>query len=69
MPHPKLVMDASTAVAYHARAAYIHFPYSESQLALKYIEKKSVDFSVLREDRVPHGPCANDWVENGIPDS
>ena len=67
-PGPKTVMDASTVLAFHARASYVHFPYSDSSLALKYIEKKGINFIVLREEWLFPAPYIMDWLENGVPD-
>jgi 4-amino-4-deoxy-L-arabinose transferase-like glycosyltransferase len=67
-PGPKTVMDASTIVAFHAGASFIGFPYADGSLALKYIDKKRVDFIVLRDDWLSTMPYVKDWLENGIPD-
>jgi hypothetical protein len=67
-PGPKTIMDASTVLAFNARASYVHFPYSDSSLALKYIEKKGINFIVVREEWLPPAPYIKDWLENGIPD-
>ena len=61
-------MDASTILAFHARASYVPFPYSNSSLALKYIEKKGINFIVLREEWLSPAPYIKDWLENGVPD-
>jgi hypothetical protein len=70
-PGPKTVMDGSGNLAFHAEASLLWFPYSDSSLALKYIDKKKVDFIVLRDGWLgwlPPAPYAKDWLENGIPD-
>ena len=67
-PGPKTVMDASTIVAFYAGASFIGFPYADGSLALKYIDKKRVDFIVLRDDWPSTIPYVKDWLENGIPD-
>jgi 4-amino-4-deoxy-L-arabinose transferase-like glycosyltransferase len=70
-PGPKTVMDGSGNLAFHAGASFLSFPYSDSSLALKYIDKKKVDFIVLRDGWLgwlPPAPYAKDWLENGIPD-
>jgi len=38
------------------------------RLALKYIEKKKVDFIVFREAWLSTVPYIKDWLDNGIPD-
>jgi 4-amino-4-deoxy-L-arabinose transferase-like glycosyltransferase len=67
-PGPKTIMDASTVLAFHAGASFVGFPYTDASLALKYIEKKRVDFIVLREDSLPSATYSKDWLESGIPD-
>ena len=49
-PGPKTIMDASTVLAFNARASYVPFPYSDSSLALKYREEKGINFIVMREE-------------------
>jgi 4-amino-4-deoxy-L-arabinose transferase-like glycosyltransferase len=68
VPGPKIVMDASTILAFEAGASYVPFPYAGSSLALKYIEKKKVDFIVFREAWLSTVPYIKDWLDNGIPD-
>ena len=68
LPGPKTVMDASPYVAFHAGASYVPFPFSDESLALKYIEKKRVEFIVLREDFSSSAPYWKNWFEDGIPD-
>jgi hypothetical protein len=68
MPGPKIVMDASTIVAFHAGASWMGFPYADASSALKYIDKKRVDFIVLRDEWPSTVPYVKDWLENGIPD-
>ena len=67
-PGPKIILDASTILAFHARASYIPFPYSDSSLALQYIEKKGINFIVLREEWLSPAPYIKDWLEDGVPD-
>ena len=71
-PGPKTVMDSSQILAFHAGASLLWFPYSNSQSALKYINKKKADFVVLRPGGDFIGlegyPYLKDWYENGIPD-
>jgi 4-amino-4-deoxy-L-arabinose transferase-like glycosyltransferase len=66
---PKTIMDTATNVAFQARAAYVPFPWSDSETALRYIEAKGIDFIVVRTANASSGrPYLSDWVENGIPD-
>jgi 4-amino-4-deoxy-L-arabinose transferase-like glycosyltransferase len=68
VPGPKTVMDASTILAFEAGASFVPFPYADPSLALKYIEKKRVDFIVFREAWLSTVPYVKDWLNNGIPD-
>jgi len=67
-PGPKTIMDTSTVLAFHAGASFVSFPYSDSSLALKYIEKKGVNFIILREESLSRTLYMKDWFESGIPD-
>ena len=67
MPGPKTVMDASTILAFEAGASFVVFPYTDASSALKYIEKKRVNFVVFRDDMFSTAPYFKDWLDNGIP--
>jgi 4-amino-4-deoxy-L-arabinose transferase-like glycosyltransferase len=68
VPGPKTVMDSSTAIAFEAGASWVYFPYTDGSLALRYIEKKGVNFIVMREDWPAGAPYWKDWLNKGIPD-
>ena len=65
---PRIVMDTQGNLAFHAGAKYVPFPYSDSATALRYVDKKNVDFIVLRESDWSSRPYLRDWLENGVPD-
>jgi 4-amino-4-deoxy-L-arabinose transferase-like glycosyltransferase len=68
-PGPKNVMDVSTIVSFHASATFVPFPYCDSSVALRYIDKRKVNFIVIHEQDPTSRPYLKDWVENGIPSS
>jgi 4-amino-4-deoxy-L-arabinose transferase-like glycosyltransferase len=68
LPGPKVIMDSSTVVAFNAGASFVEFPYAAASTALKYIEKKRVNFIVLREADPAPAPYWTDWLTHGIPD-
>jgi hypothetical protein len=61
------VMDVGTPLAFHANADYVHFPYSDSETAIRFIEAESVDYLVLRREAT-FTRYYDDWVASGIPD-
>jgi len=65
---PTIVMDTQGNLAFHAGAKYVPFPYSDSATALRYVDKKKVDFIVLRESDRSSRPYLPHWFENGVPD-
>lgn len=68
-PGPKIVMDNNTLVAFHARASYLHFPYANESLALRFIAHYKVKFLVLMSKGFdPSFIYLKKWMESGIPD-
>jgi 4-amino-4-deoxy-L-arabinose transferase-like glycosyltransferase len=68
-PGPKMVMDTVTMLAFHATATFVPFPYSDSDVALRYLEKREVNFVVLSDhsrDQSPR-PYLEAWMERGVP--
>lgn len=64
-----LVMDGPTMLAFHAAAAFVPFPYSDSDVAIRYLEKRKVNFVVLSDygrDDSPR-PYLTAWIEHGVP--
>lgn len=63
----KTIMDTSAILPFHASAKYVPFPYTDSDTALRYLDKRQVDFIVLRDFDVATRPYLKSWLENGIP--
>ena len=61
----KTVMDVGTTLAFHAGAKYVPMPYCDSRTALRYAEKKHVDFIVVRS-RGSSRPYLQEWRTTGI---
>ena len=66
-PGPKTVMDTSTILAFHAAATFVPFPYCSSDVALRYADKRKVDFVILRDGDLLSRPYLEHWMESGIP--
>jgi hypothetical protein len=63
------VMTAGDSrVAFYAGATLNFLPYTQSAVALRYIQLKNPSFIVLNEMEVWKRPYLRDWMENGIPD-
>lgn len=67
VPGPKKIMDTATTIAFHAGAQYMPLPYCASAVALRYFDKKNVDFIVLRNLDASSRPYLKDWIARGIP--
>ena len=66
-PGSKTVVDVTTSMAFHANAEFIPFPYCSPETALRYFDKRNVDFIILKDPEVPSRPYLKEWMENGIP--
>ena len=68
-PGPKTVVDASTMLAFHAAATFVPFPYSDSDVAMRYLEKRRADFVVLsdHEGALSSRPYLKEWMDAGVP--
>ena len=66
---PVKVADTSTILAFHAQASYVPFPYCDGPTALRYFDKKGVNYIVVRDSDYDSRPYVNAWIENGIPDA
>jgi 4-amino-4-deoxy-L-arabinose transferase-like glycosyltransferase len=68
LPGDKTVMDTFSTVAFHAGGGFVPMPYCDSRTALKYAEKKGVNFIIVRNwwvvDRRPY---LQEWLTSGIP--
>lgn len=62
------VMDTNVVVAYHARADVSWFPYCDETTAIRYIDKKNVQYLVLRDWRSDAVPYLRRWLDQGVPD-
>ena len=68
-PGPKTVADSVTTLAFHATAAYVPLPYSDSNVAIRYLEKRGVNFVVVSDqgrEQSPR-PYLKEWIEEGVP--
>jgi 4-amino-4-deoxy-L-arabinose transferase-like glycosyltransferase len=63
------IMDYDPATSFHANGKYIHFPYCDEHTALKYAEKKKVNFIILKSmiEADDINPYHNKWLKDGIP--
>jgi hypothetical protein len=68
-PGPKTVVDVSTMLAFHAAATFVPFPYSDSDVAMRYLEKRRADFVVLsdHEGALSSRPYLKEWMDAGVP--
>lgn len=67
-PGRKKIMDSDGVIAFYAGGTLAAFPYAESSVAIRYIERKGVDVVVLKET-VTNRPYLREWVAKGIPDT
>ena len=68
-PGQKTVMDASTTVSFYASADWAPFPYCSSDVAMRYLDKRGVNFIVIRDRALNSRPYLKTWIETGIPSS
>jgi hypothetical protein len=66
-PDLTFLMDTNPIAAFYSGKTLISFPYCDSGVALKYIEKKSVGILILRQNNASR-PYLRDWIAHGIPD-
>lgn len=66
-PSAKNVMDWST-LAFHAGAELVWFPYTSSENALRYLDKRKVDYIVVSNFYRPEDhPYLMEWLTRGVP--
>jgi 4-amino-4-deoxy-L-arabinose transferase-like glycosyltransferase len=65
---PKNIFS-STVMAYYADAYQLIFPFTDSELALRYIHKMDPDFIVIEPNSGAFAPYLVLWAKQGIPDS
>jgi hypothetical protein len=46
--HTVRIMDLSLPLAFHADAQWVHFPYCNGELAIRFLDVAQVDYIVLR---------------------
>jgi hypothetical protein len=65
--YPVRIMDLSLPLAFHADAQFVHFPYCNGELAIRFLDSAQVDYVILRrEDKWKQ--YYQDWLTLGIPD-
>jgi 4-amino-4-deoxy-L-arabinose transferase-like glycosyltransferase len=67
-PGPKHVMTRHGQIVYYSRGTWIHMPYAEASLAVRYVHRKHPDFIVLIGDESYFAPYLEQWLKEGIPD-
>ncbi len=67
--NPGRIIDLANhlALAFYAHAQWVHFPYSNAELALRFLDAAQVDYVVLRSEETFTQYYA-DWLTRGIPD-
>jgi 4-amino-4-deoxy-L-arabinose transferase-like glycosyltransferase len=68
-PGPRTVMDGPTLLAFHAGATFVPLPYSDSDVAIRYLDKRKVNFLVLSDygrETSPR-PYLQAWMDHGVP--
>ena len=61
------VMDTNSVVAYHAQADFTWYPYCDEATAIRYIDKKDIQYLVLRDWRSQVTPYLKHWLDHGVP--
>src|SRR5262249_35761024 len=64
---PKRIMDTGDVILFYADGFWVPYPYADSSLTLRYIDRKKPDFLVVRTGAVKQRPFLQDWIERGIP--
>jgi 4-amino-4-deoxy-L-arabinose transferase-like glycosyltransferase len=68
VPAPS-VMDERTAISYYAHARrWINFPWGDSALVMRYIDRQQPNVLVLSDPPAMPLPYLSDWVRDGVPD-
>lgn len=61
------IMDRYTPLAFYANAQWVDFPYSNGDLAVRFLDAAHVDYVVLRQGE-SYTSYYQQWLNNGIPD-
>jgi hypothetical protein len=64
---PVTIMDITTQLAFHAGGEWIHPPYANGEVALRFLDAAKVDYVVLRRRDDNFSNYYRDWYERGIP--
>lgn len=64
--HQTRIMDLSIPLSFYANATWVHFPYCNGDLALRFLDAAQVDYIVLRHETFTK--YYQDWLEHGVPD-
>jgi 4-amino-4-deoxy-L-arabinose transferase-like glycosyltransferase len=62
------IMDLTSPLAFYADAELVHFPYCESQQALRFADAQQVDYIVLSPGE-KFTRYYGDWLQHGVPDA
>jgi 4-amino-4-deoxy-L-arabinose transferase-like glycosyltransferase len=62
------VMDLLLPLTFHAHAQWVHYPYCDGEIALRFLDAAQVDYIVLRRSET-FTQYYKEWLERGIPDS
>jgi len=65
--HTVRIMDLSLPLAFHADAQWVHFPYCNGELAIRFLDVAQVDYVVLRREE-KWKQYYEDWLTRRIPD-
>jgi len=65
--HTVRIMDLSLPLAFHADAQWVHFPYCNGELAIRFLDVAQVDYIVLRR-KEKWKQYYVDWLTRRIPD-
>ena len=60
------IMDLTAQFAYYANGELVHFPYCDSEDALRFADAQHVDYIVLSPEK-HFTPYYQDWLRHGIP--
>jgi len=65
----RLVLVGQNTMAFYADADYCPFPYADEATALRYFDKRKIDYIVLTEADIGQAPYLPSWWMHGIPSS
>jgi len=63
---PITIMDSTTQLSFHAGARWIHFPYTDGQSAVRFLDVAKVDYVVIRSG-FRAWDYYTEWFDKGIP--